>query len=455
MPSPLSPRLAILAPILTLALTTAPLSPARADNPVTPGDLTGYGFDQCLAPDQRAMNAWLEHSPFLAVGIYISGNSRACRSQPNLTKGWVRRQLNKGWRLLPITLGPQASCSSRYPKYDDDPTINPKPGRKGRYSLARKQGKAEAVKTVEAAKALGIVPGSTLWYDLEGFDVSNTHCRESALYFLSAHTAKLHRLGYVSGVYSSVASGILMLDDARVERPGKFHLPDRIWLARWDNRPNTDSDYIRDDGWRPGNRMKQYQGGHLETWGGVTINIDRNFLELGNGTTAPAERHCNGVRVDFRDYPALKPATGQRKASSRKEEKRVRALKCLLREKGMYSGSARGTYNGKLWDAIHAWQQKTGTKVRDKWTRKNWVTLHADPGTAGKNPILKVGSLGSDVRRLQRALNSASDSARLPVNGVFNGFVNRAVVSYQGRNKLSSGGVANTDTWKQLVRGNR
>ena len=79
-------------------------APAHAENVVTPGDFTGYGFDQCLGPTQSAMNRWLTHSPFLSVGIYISGDSRACRSQPNLTPRWISTQLRKGWRLLPITL---------------------------------------------------------------------------------------------------------------------------------------------------------------------------------------------------------------------------------------------------------------------------------------------------------------------------------------------------------------
>ena len=58
-----------------------------------------------------------------------------------------------------------------------------------------------------------------------GFDHTNLHCRESALAFLSAWTTRLHELGYVSGVYSSVGSGIKMLDDARVNRPGAFSCP--------------------------------------------------------------------------------------------------------------------------------------------------------------------------------------------------------------------------------------
>ena len=65
----------------------------------------------------------------------------------------------KGWRLLPITLGPQADCLDRFPRYGDDPTINPAPGKKGRYGMARKQGSAEATTAVAEATRLGIVAG--------------------------------------------------------------------------------------------------------------------------------------------------------------------------------------------------------------------------------------------------------------------------------------------------------
>ena len=275
---------------------------------VTPGDFTGYGFDQCLAPTQKAMNTWWRTSPFSAVGIYISGTSRACRDQPNLTPSWVVKQATRGWRLLPITLGPQASCQPRFPRYDDDVTIDPRPGRKGTYGQALKMGRREAVSAVAAAKARKIAEGSTLWYDLEGFDHNNTACRESALSFLSGWTQKLHTLDYVSGVYSSVSSGIKALDDARVNRPDRFVLPDAIWLARWDGVANTSSSYIREDGWRPGGRVKQYRGGHDETWGGVRINIDSNFLDLGKGSTArPQGEMCGGTRVNWPSYEMLRP----------------------------------------------------------------------------------------------------------------------------------------------------
>ena len=87
-----------------------------------------------------------------------------------------------------------------------------------------------------------------------------------------------------------------MLDNARVNRPGEFDLPDQIWIARWDGVANTSTSYIREDGWRHGGRVKQYRGGHDEVWGGVRINIDSNYLDVGRGSWAPAESHCDGVR---------------------------------------------------------------------------------------------------------------------------------------------------------------
>jgi hypothetical protein len=169
--------LATVASGLTLA------APARASNVVTPGSFTGYGFDQCLAPSQSAMDAWLRSSPFWAIGIYISGDSRFCRSQPNLTPTWVDTQLRNGWRLLPITLGPQAWCTTRE-RYLKQVRINPDPTKA--YTKARTQGREEASDAVQAATDLGIAPGSTLWYDIEAFDISKKDCRESALSFLSA-----------------------------------------------------------------------------------------------------------------------------------------------------------------------------------------------------------------------------------------------------------------------------
>jgi len=417
---------------------------AASTNPVTPGDFTGFGFDQCLAPTQRTMDSWLQHSPYLAAGIYISGDSRACRSQPNLTPGWVRTQLAKGWRLLPITLGPQASCQPRFPRYRDDFTISPQRGA-GKYGKARTMGQNSATSTVADAKALGLTPGSTLWYDLEGFDTANTDCRESALSFLSAWTTKVQSLGYVAGVYSSAGSGLNAIDDARVNRPGAFNLPTRIWLARWDGVANTSTSYLREDGWRPGGRVKQYRGGHDETWGGARINIDTNFLDLGKGSVAPAETHCGGTQVNLGSYPTMRPATGSYTA----DPAPVRALQCLLREQGTYSGPINGTYNDAVVTAVKAWQTKTGQKPTQRWFARDWVSLHA----AGAAPVLKRGSAGGDVRRVQRALNSAKLGATVPAAGSFDGATDQLVRRYQRAVGVTQSGVVNATTWSKLKAG--
>jgi hypothetical protein len=444
----MSARSIAAAAALAIVAVLAPFRPADADpapNPATPGDFRGYGFDQCLAPSQKAMDVWLNHSPFLSVGIYISGNSRACRSQPNLTPRWISAQLRKGWRLLPITLGPQASCSDRFPRYDDDPVIDGRPGPDDNFPYARRQARAEAVEAVAAAKALGIVPRSTLWYDLEAFDESNFRCRESALAFLSAWTNKLHDLKYVSGVYSSAGSGIAVLDDARVERPGAYTMPDMVWIARWDGVANTSTSYIRDDGWRPGGRVKQYEGGHNETWGGVTINIDRNFLDLGKGRVAPPEEHCGGVSLDFPRFPAIRqPGDGYTPAANK-----VRALQCLLQERGFYAGKLSGNYNAASIAAVEAWQESRGFAVSTTWSPANWVGAFAQ----GKDYAQKVGSTGLHVRRVQRALNAADPSRQRRVDGIFDRTTAKDVRAYQRRVGLNATGIVDQTTWARLRAG--
>ena len=419
---------------------------------VTPGDFTGYGFDQCLAPTQKAMNTWWRTSPFSAVGIYISGKSRACRDQPNLTPTWVVKQATRGWRLLPITLGPQASCQPRFPRYDDDVTIDPRPGRKGTYVQALKMGRREAVSAVAAAKALKIAEGSTLWYDLEGFDHNNTACRESALSFLSGWTQKLHTLDYVSGVYSSASSGIKALDDARVNRPDRFVLPDAIWLARWDGVANTSSSYIREDGWRPGGRVKQYRGGHDETWGGVRINIDSNFLDLGKGSTArPQGEMCGGTRVNWPSYEMLRPPRETKNGTKTSDPAKVAALQCLLKQRGYFDTEITGTYGGRVVTATKAWQRDHGFAEKDLWARTHWMSLLA----TGSKTTTKYGSSGDAVRRLQRSLNAASPKARVVVTGVYGAAVEKAVKDWQKRVGMSASGVVNAATWRKLQAGKR
>jgi len=412
----------------------------RATNPVTPGSFAGYGFDQCLAPKQKAMDAWLTSSPFWAVGIYISGNSRACRNQPNLTPTWVTTQLANGWRLLPITLGPQAFCNPRFPRYDDDPVI--KKASADNYAAAKAQGVAEAGTAVASAQALGIAPKSTLWYDIEAFDISNTACRVSTIQFLSGWTEQVRALGFVSGVYSSGASGIKAIDRARGNNP-TFTAPDMVWIADWNGEATVESPWVAPDAWRPGRRMHQYRGGHDEVHGGVRINIDSNFLDVGQGSVARAASHCGGVPVDFLKYTRLTPAS--------KQPAHIRAAQCLLKERGLYGGQLDGVYNRRTAATVQQYRTTHGLPAGTTLTRKVWVTLLSE----GETPLMKYGAASDAVRRLQRALNATYGTPKLNVTGTFESATALAVKVYQKAHALPVTGVVTPEVWGLLQRGTR
>ncbi|MGH3366322.1 MAG: glycoside hydrolase domain-containing protein [Nocardioidaceae bacterium] len=426
--------------VLLSAVALLPSSPAQADTRVMPGSITGYAFDTCQAPSQRNMDAWLEASPYWGVGIYIAGINRFCFNQPLLTPQWLQTQSDNGWRILPLTVGLQASCSTNARFQAPGRRINPNPA--GDYAAARSQGGAEARSTVSVARSLGIAAGSTLWYDLEHFDASKMRCRDSALAFISGWTSQLHVSGYRSGFYSSGSSGIRALDNARVLTPRRFDLPDQIWIADWNGRADVNSAYVRPDGWMPHARVHQYRGDHLETYGGVTINIDSNFMDVGRGSVAPPEpSYCGGVSLNYPSYQMLAPgSTGGQ----------VTATQCLLKLTGDYNGALGSAYTRETELAVRAYQSRHSLPVNGTMTASTWTALLSE----GATPLIKFGSAEEAVRRLQRALN-ASVGARLSVTGVFNAATTSAVRTYQANRGLPRTGVADPATWAGLRAGRR
>jgi hypothetical protein len=235
-------------------------------------DYTGLGFDACTAPARRSMRAW-ESSPYRAIGVYIGGLNRGC-SQPNLTAGWVAEQIAAGWHLIPTYVGLQAPTSS----CTSCATLSP--------GSAALQGAAAADDAVADARAIGIGPGSPIYNDMESY-TRTASATSATLAFLAAWTNRLHALGYDSGVYSSSASGIRDL----ASRLGSLYpQPDDIWTANWNGQRNTADPYVPASAWSLHQRIHQYRGGHDETWGGVTINIDNNYVEgatAGSSTPSP------------------------------------------------------------------------------------------------------------------------------------------------------------------------
>jgi hypothetical protein len=229
-----------------------------------PGTYRGEGFDACTAPSSATMQAWLA-SPYRAVGIYFGGDNRAC-AQPNLTAGWVTEQRAAGWHLMPIYLGRQASC-----------TTSTKPNKINNPQAAA-QGRAAADDAALQAQAIGLPRDSVLIYDMEAYRTDDPACRAGVLAFIGAWTTRLHDHAYLSGFYSSMGSGVAD-QVANYAAPGYAH-PDYLDFARWDLAATTADPAIPSGYWAPSRRMKQYRGDHNETWGGVTINIDNDYLDV-------------------------------------------------------------------------------------------------------------------------------------------------------------------------------
>jgi hypothetical protein len=238
-------------------------SPLARPAQVGGGIYTGLGFDACSAPSAKAMTAW--GSTYHAVGVYVGGTNMAC-SQANLTSTWVSSETTAGWHLIPTYVGLQApsnSCGCQAIVA----------------SKAQAEGTAAASDAVTHAQSLGIGPGSPIYFDMEAYPRGGTNT-SAVLTFLQAWTAQLHADSYLSGVYSSGASGIVDL----VAKVGTGYLePDDLWVADWNGKQTTSDQYIPSADFAAHQRLHQYQGGHNETHGGVTINIDGDYLD---GATA-------------------------------------------------------------------------------------------------------------------------------------------------------------------------
>ncbi|WP_238175053.1 DUF1906 domain-containing protein [Kribbella pratensis] len=235
---------------------------------VATGNFAGQGFDACDAPPQSTMDAWRPN--YQGIGVYISGGVRTCATQPNLTSDWVATNAAKGWQFLLLDVGLQAPCTTRFPAASRISPI---------LSTAVTQGRNAAINAVAAAQALGFAPRSAIYSDIEGYP-STAVCKASVLSYLSGWTQELNSRGYLGGAYVSASSGGADLASAYTSTA--YTRPDNIWFAHWGYTPVGSTRYIPDTYWNNHQRVHQYAN-LTETNGGVTLNIDKNYLNL----TAP------------------------------------------------------------------------------------------------------------------------------------------------------------------------
>ena len=219
----------------------------------------GQGFDTCQLPSPSVMQTWWNNSPYYFVNLYIGGVCRAC-SQPYLTKNNLLTLRNQGWKgFVPTWVGPQAPCSNFSYRISYDPIT------------AYQQGRDEASNAIITAQNLGFSFGEPIYYDLEAYDTTNTTCRNAVKSFMQGWADELREDGYIPGVYGSSCASA-MTDFTSIA--------DVIWLAHWiysyynSSATVWDVACVSNSLWSNHQRIRQYTGGHNETYGGIVLNID-------------------------------------------------------------------------------------------------------------------------------------------------------------------------------------
>ena len=282
--------LAILLVGLTVPAAAEPETPVVYPSGSTVTRTSGLGFDACTAPSLAALKAWKGRSPYGTVNVYFGGNNRGC-AQPNLTRSWVSGATVAGWKLLPTYFGYQPHCM-----------FGNKPNR---YTAtnATTRGTSDAGDAVTKAKALGLLPGSALYADVEHYDRTNASCRTAVRRYVSAWTKKLHASGYLAGAYVHQDSGLRDLSDSY--NSTTFARPDAVWMARWDGDTSlTGWPTAPNSRWAVHQRVKQYRGDHNETWGGVTLNIDSDSLRAPVASVARTYRVTSTTPLNARTGPS-------------------------------------------------------------------------------------------------------------------------------------------------------
>ena len=222
----------------------------------------GRGFDTCTVPSVSTMTKWLT-SPFRVAATYLGGENWAC-DYGNFTSSWVSKVAAEGWRFLPLWVGPQAPCSFAA----GVTRINP--------SRARSEGESEAASAVRTAGHFGYGTGSPIYFDMEGYNNTDSACRSAVLSFLNGWTRGLHSAHYVSGVYSSAASGIADLASQVGNR--SYASPDDVWIADWNGKAELTDPFVPNRDWANHQRIHQYKGPQTQTWGGASVNIDSDVV---------------------------------------------------------------------------------------------------------------------------------------------------------------------------------
>jgi uncharacterized protein YraI len=385
-----------------------PATPVRYPAASSATRVEGRFFDTCTAPSLDALAAWRGTSPYTGVNIYFGGRNRGC-AQPNLTPAWVHGAVAAGWSLIPTYFGDQPFCAFGSKPY--------------RYtsSGAAAQGRADGMDAVAQARGLGLLPGSALFADVEHYDRTQASCTSAVRTYVSEWTRALHREGYLAGVYVHQDSGLRDLAGSYLST--SLARPDAVWMARWDGNPALRGWPTASDAkWAEWQRAKQYRGGHVETWGGVTLNIDSDAIKGPVATVARTYRVTSSTTLRVRREPTTTASVvGALPAGS--------DVEVICQARGQKIGTTR------VWDRI-----STGGYVSDRY-----VSTRSTTGfTAGIPRCSYPGQSTRSTELVTRSGPGTTYSRKQPLQG---GAL--AYVACQTSGSL----VRRTRVWNQLVDG--
>ena len=246
----------------------------------------GAGFDTCIIgslPSTGDMQKWFTSSPYRVRNLYLGGSSLP--NCGNLTASYVQQLAQQGWLFIPTWVGLQPPCSGIPRKMSSDP------------ATAYNEGVIEAYLALNAAAKLGFTlagqSGTVIYYDVENFTVppNDQSCQAAAKSFISGWTATLHAKGNLAGVYGS-PFGSHITDFATIP-----NVPDMVWIAAWFQQPHGydpaasvwNLNGIDNSLWANNQRLRQYTGGHSETYDGASFNIDSDNVA---GSVATVAGNC-------------------------------------------------------------------------------------------------------------------------------------------------------------------
>ena len=132
----------------------------------------------------------------------------------------------------------------------------------------------------------------------------------------------------------------------------------------------------------------------------------------------------------------------------------VKTLQEKLNAKGFNSGNVDGIFGAKTYAAVTAFQKANSLGVDGIVGKLTWAKLYdatpvnVTPVTT--QPMLRTGSRGDAVRKLQELLNALGYDCG-SVDGIFGSKTYAAVLAFQKANGLGADGIVGPLTWGKLV----